>query len=65
MEFGVMADDILGARAIALDTLQASPPTVSGIGAEYLRGVTAEHVIILDAEKILGDETIIVHQEAE
>jgi purine-binding chemotaxis protein CheW len=62
MEFGVLADDILGARSIPLETIQAVPPTVSGIGAEFLRGVTAEHVILLDAEKILGDEKIIVNQ---
>ena len=65
MEFGILADATLGARPIALDTIQAAPPTITGIGAVYLRGVTAERVIILDAEKILSDEQIIVHQEAE
>ena len=64
MEFAILADEILGARSLALDAIQASPPTISGIGATYLRGVTTERVIILDAEKILGDEKIIVHQEA-
>jgi len=62
MEFGILADDILGARPIALETMQVSPPTVTGIGASYVRGVTAERVIILDAERILGDEKIIVNQ---
>jgi len=62
MEFGILADDILGAYSIALDAIQASPPTISGIGADYLRGVTSERVILLDAEKILGDEKIIVDQ---
>jgi hypothetical protein len=33
------------------------------MGAEYLHGITAEGVIILDAEKILSDEKIVVHQE--
>jgi purine-binding chemotaxis protein CheW len=65
MEFGILADAILGARRIALNTLQASLPTVTGIGAAYLRGVTGERVIILDAEKILGDESIIVYQQAD
>jgi purine-binding chemotaxis protein CheW len=65
MEFGILADAVLGARSLALEAIHAAPPTVSGIGAEYLRGVTAERVILLDAEKILGDEKIIVHQEAE
>lgn len=61
MEFGILADEVLGARAIALEAIQATPPTVSEIGAEYLRGVTAECVIILDGQKILGNEKIIVH----
>ena len=65
MEFGILADDILGVRSIALETIQASPPTVTGIGASYVRGVTAERVIVLDGEKILGDEQIIVHQDAD
>ena len=65
IEFGILADAILGARPIALDAIQASPPTVTGIGATYMRGVTGEGVIILDAAKILSDETIVVHQEAD
>lgn len=65
MEFGILADVILGARAIPKETIQAPPPTVAGIGAEYLLGVTGERVIILDAEKILGYDKLVVHQEAE
>lgn len=64
MEFGILADEIVGVRSIALDMIQAAPPTVSGIGAEFLRGVTAKHEIILDAAKILNDNKIIVHQLA-
>lgn len=65
MEFGILADAILGARAIPKETIQDPPPTVAGIGAEYLLGVTGEGVIILNAEKILGYEKLIVHQEVE
>ncbi|MFA6448119.1 MAG: chemotaxis protein CheW [bacterium] len=63
MEFGILADAILGARSIPLDGIQAAPQTVTGIGAEYLKGVCEERLIVLDAEKILNDEKIIVHQE--
>jgi hypothetical protein len=38
---------------------------VTGIGVEYVMGITDVGVIILDAERILGDERIIVRQEAE
>ncbi|MDO8803951.1 MAG: chemotaxis protein CheW [Elusimicrobiota bacterium] len=65
MEFGILADAVLGTRPIPLDAIQAAPPTVTGIGAEYLKGVTREGVIVLDAEKILSDEKIVISQKAE
>jgi len=63
MEFGILTDAILGMHHVPLDAVQTSPPTITGIGAAYLRGVTGECVIILDTEKILSDEKIIVHEE--
>ncbi len=60
MEFGILADSIIGTFSIPLKDIQPSPNTVSGIGVDYLRGVTDNCVIILDAEKILGDEKIII-----
>jgi len=65
MEFGILADAVLGTRLIPQATLQEAPPTVTGIGAEYLKGVTKEGVIVLDAEKILNDEKIVIGQKAE
>jgi purine-binding chemotaxis protein CheW len=64
MEFGILADAILGTRSIPLDAILAPPTTITGIGAEYLKGVTGERVIVLDAEKILNDEKIIVNDIA-
>jgi len=63
MEFGILADAILGTKSIMTDKIQASPATLAGIGADYLKGVTGERVIILDGDRILGDKKIIVHQE--
>lgn len=62
MEFGILADAILGMQSIPHDAIQEAPPTVTGIGAEYLKGVTGERVIVLAAEKILNDEKIIVNE---
>ena len=62
MEFGILADAILGTMSVALDTIQTPPVTVTGIGAEYLKGVTGERVIVLDAQKIIDDERIIVNE---
>jgi len=63
MEFGILADIILGTRSIPLETIQDPPVTVTGIGAEYLKGLTMEHLIILDAKKILEDEKIVVNED--
>lgn len=62
MEFGILADAIVDVRAVALAEINPVPPTVTGIGAEYLKGVTGDRVIIIDAMRILSDEKIIVHQ---
>jgi len=65
MEFGILADEILGTRAIPRSAVQAAPPTISRIGAAYLRGATGDGLIVLDGEKILNDEKMIVHQGTE
>jgi purine-binding chemotaxis protein CheW len=61
MELGILADVILGVRTISLLDLQSSLPTLTGIRAEYLQGVTEDRLVVLDAEKILSDKKIIVH----
>jgi purine-binding chemotaxis protein CheW len=61
MEFGLLADALVGVRKIPTSELQASLPTLKGIREEYLKGVTKERVVILDAEKLLADKKIIVH----
>ncbi len=43
--------------------LQPSLPTLTGIREEYLRGITKERVVILDAVKLLSDKNIVVHEE--
>ena len=60
---GVLVDAVLGVRALALDAIQPPPPTLSGVGAEYLRGVTAERMAVLDVTKILADPKLIVDEE--
>lgn len=64
MEFGVLADAILGVRTIAGAELQPPLATSSGIRSEYLKGVTAGRLVVLDAARLLQDRSIIVHEEA-
>ena len=65
MELGILADTVAGVRSIALDTIQSSLPTLTGVRQEYLKGVTAERLVILDVARILQDRRIIVHEEVE
>jgi purine-binding chemotaxis protein CheW len=63
MIFGVLADSILGVRRLPLAEIQPSLPTLTGIREKYLRGVTPERIVVLDAEKLLTDEKIIVQEQ--
>lgn len=63
MEFGILADVVQGIQAIAIEDIKVVPPTISGIGEEYLKGVTKESLIILNAGKLLNDKNIIVNNE--
>lgn len=52
-------------RGIPLGDIQPPLPTLTGIREEYLKGVTAERIVILDAEKLLSHPAILVHEEME
>ena len=64
MRFGILADAILGVRRVPLSAIQSSLPTLTGIRDKYLKGVTGERTVVLDAEKLLADEMIIVQEQA-
>jgi purine-binding chemotaxis protein CheW len=65
MEFGILADVILGVVTVPLGHLQPGLPTLTGIREEYIKGITADRLVILDAEKLLSDKKVIVHEEVE
>jgi len=62
MEFGILADAVLGAISILKTSIQPALLSLSGIKADYLMGVTPE-LVVLDAGKILSDNNIVVHEE--
>ena len=63
MEFGILADAILGVQSIAVSELGPPLPTLTGIRQEFLQGITGKRLIILDAARILADKDIVVHEE--
>ncbi len=62
MELGILADAILGVRSIRLGDLLPALPTLTGIRGEYLKGITKDPLVVLDVEKILSDEKILVDE---
>lgn len=65
MELGILADAIIGVQLIPLKDIQPPLSTLTGIHAEYLRGITKERCVILDVTKILSDQKIIVQEQIE
>ncbi|MBB5347911.1 purine-binding chemotaxis protein CheW [Desulfoprunum benzoelyticum] len=63
MEFGILADAILGVRTIAVSAIGPPLPTLTGIREEFVQGVTGERLVILHAARILTDGKIIVHHD--
>ena len=64
MEFGLLADAILGMHSMPLAQLQPGLPTLSDVRAKYLMGVGPDGLVVLDGAKVLGDPTLIVRQQA-
>jgi purine-binding chemotaxis protein CheW len=65
MELGILADRIVGVRSVQADALQTSLPTLTGIRAEYLRGIALDGLIVLDVEKMVMDTKLVVNEEVE
>lgn len=65
LEVGLLADVIVGIRTLATAGLQPALPTLSGIRADYLRGIGEGGLVVLDLQRILTDPRIIVNEEVE
>ncbi len=62
MEFGIVADSILGNTVLLHNTLSPAPLTIDNIAAEYISGVTPEGLILLNAAQLLASKQIIVNK---
>ncbi|SCY61777.1 CheW protein [Nitrosospira sp. Nl5] len=61
--FSIVADAIVGVRRISVTRIQPSLPTLTGVRENYLKGVTPERLVVLDAEKLLADENLVVEEQ--
>lgn len=61
LELGLLTDTVVGLRQVAIESLQPSLPTLTGIRADYLKGVSDARLVVLDLDRVLSDPKIIVH----
>lgn len=62
MALGLLADAIIGVQLVTVAGLQAVLPTLPDVRVNYLRGITADRLAVLDAEKIMADEKLVVNE---
>lgn len=60
MELAVLADEVAGVYAVDAEEGQRGLATLSGRREDYLKGVTEDRVVVLDAEKLLASEDLLV-----
>lgn len=63
MEIGLLADEILGIEKVPSGSLQAQLATLSGVRAEYLRGVSPGGLVVLDGARILSADSMVVNDQ--
>lgn len=62
MEFGVITDEITGVASIFEHDITNHMQMIQGNHHKYVRGVTTEHLIILDGHRLLHDPALVVNQ---
>lgn len=60
MEFGVLAEEIIGVENYPIASLEPSLPLLADRARTYLKGVTLDRTAILDAAQMLSDPGMIV-----
>jgi len=63
MEFGIYVDGVTCVRQIPSRSIYPELPTMTDIRVEYLLGVLDEQIVLLDGDKLLSDQRLVVHEE--
>jgi purine-binding chemotaxis protein CheW len=61
MEFGLLTDAVVGVQHYPCASLSASLPGLGALRAGYLVGVAPDRTAILDASRMLGDRSLVLH----
>lgn len=63
IELGLLADFVVGVRTIVPSALQPALVTHTGIRRDFLKGITADRLVVLDIERLLDDPQLVVNDE--
>lgn len=63
MQIGILADAIESVRELEKNAIHEKPGARADKRHDYVKGVTKDHLIVLDAKKILTDPDIKVNEE--
>jgi purine-binding chemotaxis protein CheW len=63
MEFGLLADEVLGLERLPVNGVQPPVATLTGIRADYLLGIGPRSLVVLDGAALLADERLIVKED--
>ncbi len=62
-ELGLLADSVVGIQSVPVAAVQTSFFNPTEVRGMYVKGITLDPLIILDAAKILSDRRIVVDEE--
>lgn len=65
MEFGLLADAVTGVLMVDSEALAQTSLPLNDARLPYLKGVTADHLILLDARQLLNDPRMVVDEDVE
>jgi purine-binding chemotaxis protein CheW len=60
LEFGLLADFVEGSQFLTPEEILPVPSGITAIGEKYLKGVTRENLIVLNAETLLSGDGLII-----
>ena len=63
MEFGILTDSVLGTRFLPSGQLVQKPVTLQGDASRYVKGITADGLVVLDCVQLLTDKAITINQK--
>ena len=61
-EIGVLVETVTEVSRVLVDSIHPAPPTIPAARARYLHGVTADHLVVINAEALLTDTNLVVNE---